>query len=182
MTAAPRRLDRRPSRSVPVTLLALVVLAAGILGVWLLGSLLIDGAWPASAHGALAGIGALRPDSTPVLVTAAVLGALGLVLLLAALLPGTPSRSRVLDGEIPGQTAVSRRDLGRRVSLRIERVEGVHSARATVSRRRVDVVVRTVVDDADSVLHAAREAAERSVAELRPATALRTRVRIRRMN
>lgn len=178
----PRRLDRRPTRSVPVGLLGLVVLAIGLLAAWLVGTFLIDGAWPASAQSGLQSIGDLRLDSTPVLITAGVLAVLGLILLLAALLPGRASRSRVLEDEIPGQTAVSHRDLARRATLRAERVDGVHSARADVSGRRLDVLVRTVVDDSESVLRAARTAVEESVDELRPATAFRTRVRIRRMN
>lgn len=180
-TTTPRRLDRRPTRSVPVGLLGLLLLAAGLLGAWLLGSLLIDGAWPAWAGSRLQAIGAARLDSTPVLVTAGVLGVLGLILLLAALLPGRASRIRVLADEIPGQTAVSHRDLARRVALRTERVDGVHSARADFSGRRLDVLVRTVVDDPETVLRAARTAVEESVAEIRPAAAFRTRVRIRRM-
>ena len=179
---APRRLDRRPTRSVPVGLLGLALLALGVLAAWLLGSLLIDGAWPAWAASRLQMIGALPLGSTPVLVTAGVLAALGLILLLAALLPGRAARSRVLEDAIPGQTAVSHRDLARRVTLRAERVDGVHSARAAISGRRLDVLVRTVVDDPESVLRAARTAVEDSVDELRPATEFRTRVRIRRMN
>lgn len=181
-TTTPRRLDRRPTRSVPVGLLGLVVLAAGLLAAWLLGSLLIDGAWPAWAQSRLQTIGDLRLDSTPVLVTACVLALLGLILLLAAILPGRASRSRVLEDGIPGQTAVSHRGLARRVTLRVERVDGVHSARTDVSGRRLEVLVRTVVDDSESVLRAARSAVEESIDELRPATAFRTRVRIRHMN
>jgi hypothetical protein len=58
----------------------------------------------------------------------------------------------------------------------------VHSARADVSGRRLDVLVRTVVDDPEPVLRAARAAVQDSVDELRPTAALRTRVRIRRMS
>lgn len=159
----PRRLDRRPTRSVPAALLGLVVLAVGLLAAWLLGAYLIDGAWPDSAQPRLQSIGDLRLDSTPVLVTAGVLAALGLILLLAALLPGRASRSRVLEDEIPGQTAVSHRDLARRVTLRAERVDGVHSARADISGRRLDVLVRTVVDDSESVLRAVVDASEPTV-------------------
>jgi hypothetical protein len=44
------------------------------------------------------------------------------------------------------------------------------------------VLVRTVVDDPEPVLRAARAAVQDSVDELRPTAALRTRVRIRRMS
>lgn len=181
MSTAPPRLIRRPARTVPTALLGLLLLAGGLLAVWLLGSLLLDGAWPASSRSTLESIGALRLDSAPVLVTAGVLALLGLVLLLAALLPGRPSRSLVLAGDTPGGTAVPHRDLARRITRRVEAVDGVHSARATVSGRRLEVLARTVVDDSESVLRAARTAVERSVDELRPETAFRTRVRVSRI-
>lgn len=181
MSSTPPRLVRRPARSVPTSLLGVLLLASGLLGVWLLGSLLLDGAWPTSAQGALADIGGRRLDSTPVIVAAGVLAALGLVLLLAALIPGRPSRRLVLRGEVPGTSAVTHRDLGRRAVRRVEAVDGVHSARATLAGRRLDVVARTVVDDSETVLRAARAAAEQAVDELRPEIPLRTRVRVQRM-
>lgn len=181
MSTTPPRLVRRPARSVPAALLGVLLLAAGLLGVWLLGSLLLDGAWPASAQDALADVGGRRLDSSPVLVAAGVLAALSLALLLAALLPGRPSRRLVLRGEVPGATAVPHRDLGRRAVRRVEAVDGVHSARATLSGRRLDVLVRTVVDDSETVLRGARAAAEQAVDELRPETPLRTRVRVQRI-
>lgn len=182
MTSTPRRLDRRPARSVPVTLLALLLIAIGGVGAWLLGSLLIDGAMPSSAAGSLDQVGGLRMDATPVLVTAGVLAALGIVLLLCAIVPGRSSRRRVLDGDVPGQTAVSHRDLARRVRLRIERVDGVQSAQVDVGRSKVDVRARTVVDDVDRVLQGCRTAADQAVDELRPSKTLRTRVRVQQMN
>ncbi|ATG53373.1 alkaline shock response membrane anchor protein AmaP [Brachybacterium ginsengisoli] len=182
MSTAPPRLVRRPARTVPATLLGLLLLAAGATALWLLITLLVDGSWPASARSALAAVGAQRLDSTPMLVAAGVLAALGLLLLLAALLPGRPSRGLVLAGDVPGGTAVAHRDLARRVTRRVEAVDGVHSARTTLSGRRLQVLARTVVDDSETVLRAARTAVEESVDELRPETALRTRVRIQRLN
>lgn len=181
MSTTPPRLVRRPSRSVPAALLGALLLAVGLLGTWLLGSLLLDGAWPAAAQDRLVAVGEQRLDSPPVLVAAGVLAALGLALLLAALIPGRPSRRLVLRGEVPGRTAVPHRDLGRRAVRRVEAVDGVHSARATLAGRRLEVVARTVVDDPEAVLRAARAAAEQAVDELRPDTPLRTRVRIKRM-
>lgn len=182
MSTAPPRLDRRPPRSLPVVMVGLLLLAGGLAASWLLGTLLVEGSWPAPARDVLDSVGALTLDSTPVHLAAGILAVLGLLLLLAALVPGTPSRSLVLSGEIPGSTVVSRRDLARRVSLRVEHGDGVHSARTRITGRRVDVLVRTVVDDSDAVLGAALAIAEQSVHELRPTTAFRTRARVQRMN
>lgn len=180
MTSTPRRLDRRPSRSVPVTLLALVLLAAGVLGVWLLGSLLVDGSWPAWALPSLETVSGLRLDSAPMATAAVVLAVLGLLLLLAALLPGRRSHRLVLADEIPGATAVSQRDLGRRVRRRVERADGVQSAAVRVSPRRVDVAVVSPLDDTEPVRRRAEEAAHLAVTALHPAPAPRVRVRMRR--
>lgn len=182
MSAKPKLggLVRHPARAIPVGLLAVALLAVGIPAVWLLGTLLLEGAWPQAADGALRTVGDTSLDSLPARIAAVVLAVLGLALLLCALVPGRPARVRVLDDTIPGETALSRRDLARRVQRRAEHVDGVHSVRAEVGRRRIDVVVQTVVDHTEPVRHSAQEAVERAVAELRPDGARRARVRVHR--
>ncbi|UEJ83368.1 alkaline shock response membrane anchor protein AmaP [Brachybacterium halotolerans subsp. kimchii] len=182
MMTTPRRLDRRPARTAPVVLLALVLLVLGGLGVWTLGSLVIDGSWPASASAAIADLGALRLDSTPVLVTGCVLAVLGLLMVLAAILPGGRSRMRLLEDDVPGSTVISRRDLAGRVRARTEEVDGVQSTQVDVGRRTVSVHARTVVDEVGPVESDVREAAEAAVAELRPDTMPSIRVRMRRID
>jgi copper chaperone CopZ len=182
MTTAPRRLDRRPARSTPVVILAVVLLLLGILGIWTLGSLIIDGSWPQSSTAAIDRIGALRMDSAPVVATACVLAVLGVLMILAAILPGRRSRLRALDGDVPGQTVVGRRDVARRIRSRTEQVDGVQSTQVDVTHRTVSVRVRTVVDDTAPVEQGVREAAERAVAELRPATTPSIRVRMHRID
>ena len=41
-----QNLIRRPSRSLPVIILALLLLIVGGLGIWALGNRLLNGAWP----------------------------------------------------------------------------------------------------------------------------------------
>lgn len=179
MSARPRRstLIRRPPRAIPAGLLAAALLALGGLGCWLLGTYLLQGTWPAAATGAVDAVAGMTLGSMAVRLVAVGLALAGLALLVSALVPGRPSRVRVLDDDIPGETAISRRDLARSIARRTETVDGVHSASATIRRRRIDVSVWTVVDDPSPVSRAASTAADRALAELRPAGPLRPRVR-----
>ncbi|NUL44605.1 alkaline shock response membrane anchor protein AmaP [Cellulosimicrobium funkei] len=180
MSANPYRLTSRPPRSVPVILLAVLAIAIGGLGVWLLGSYLIDGAWPAGSGAAVDPVGATRFGSTAAQVTAAVVGLVGLILLICAIVPGDPARRAILEDETPGQTAVSRRDLSRRVQRGVEHVDGVQAARVSVRRNRIDVTARTPIEDTETVLRRVRASVDETVAELSPVQALRPRVRIQR--
>ncbi len=175
---APRKLVRRPSRMVPASLLAVVLLVGGGLGVWLLGAYFLHGSVPSEASDAVTTIADTRLDSTVAQVVAVALAFLGLMMVLTALVPGRPSRTRVLDGDVAGETAISRRDLARRIRRRAEHVDGVHSVRVEVGRRRTEVSVHTVVDDTGPVLRAARATVEQAVNELRPTRSVPPRVRI----
>lgn len=180
MSTTPRRLDRRPARSAPVILVAVALLAAGTLGIWLFGSLVIDGAVPAWAAGPVDTVGSLRFDSTAVSVVAALLAAVGLLLLMSAVVPGRSAHRPLMADDIAGMTVMSHRDLGRRVQRRLERTDGVHSARVRVSSHRVNAVVLTPLNDPDRVHRRVVEAARHAVAALRPDPEPRIRVRVRR--
>lgn len=176
----PAGLVRRPSRAIPAGLLALALLIIGGAAAWLLGTYLFTSAWPATTQGVVESISQTSLDAVAVKIAAVVVAVVGLALLVAALVPGRSARILVLDDAIPGETALSRRDLARRIERRAEHVDGVHSVRAEVGRRRIDVEVQTVVDDTAPVQRSAAAAVERAVAELRPAGGLRPRVRVHR--
>ena len=173
-------LIRRPPRAIPVGLLAAALLVAGGLGSWLLGTYLVDGTWPSAASATVDSISGTGIGSTEMRIAAVVLAVVGLALLLAALMPGRPSRVLVLEDDVPGETAISRRDLARRIQRRTENVDGVHSTSVAVRRRRIDVAVATVVDDPAPVTRGAKDAVDRALAELRPAGPSRPRVRTHR--
>lgn len=170
----------RPSRTIPAGLLAAMLLILGGLGVWLLGTYLVNGTWPGAASSAVTGISDTTLGSPVIQAVAVVLAVVGLAMLLAAIVPGRPSRVPVLADDIPGETALSRRDLARRIQRRAENVDGVHSARVVARPRAIDVRVETVVDDTAPVARAATAAVDEAVRELRPADSPRSRVRIHR--
>ena len=96
MRAPVPKLIHRPSRSAPAALLALLLLALGSLGIWLLGYRLITGVWPQRAVTTLQAISSASFDSTWVLIIAGVAAVCGLAMLIAALLPGKFDRVAIL--------------------------------------------------------------------------------------
>ena len=169
------KLIRRPSRSTPSVLLALLLLTAGGLGAWLAGHRIVTGTWPDRTVTTLDTIGSTALGSVAVLAAAC-----ALAMILAALWPGLPERVTLLPDTVPGQTAVRRRDLASLVRTRVEQIGGVHSATVTTRRSRVDVVVLSVLDDLDPVQEAARKTTDEALETLQPAGITRSRVRIKR--
>ena len=169
------KLIRRPSRSTPSVLLALLLLTAGGLGVWLAGYRIVSGAWPDRTVTTLGTIGSTTLGSVAVLAAAC-----ALAMILAALWPGLPERVTLLPDTVPGQTAVRRRDLATLVRNQVEQIGGVHSATVTTRRSRVDVIVLSVLDDLEPVQEAARKTTDEALETLQPAGITRSRVRIKR--
>ena len=179
MRAPIQKLIRRPSRSVPSVILALLLLTAGGLGAWLLGHRIVNGTWPDRAASTLDAIESTTLGSAAVLITAGIAAVCGLTMVLTALWPGLPERIEILPDAIPGQTAVRRRDLAALVRTQVEQIGGVHSAAVTTRRSRVDVVVLSVLDDLGPVLEAARKKTDEALQTLQPAGITRSRVRIK---
>ena len=174
------KLIRRPSRSTPSVLLALLLLTAGGLGAWLTGHRIVAGTWPDRTITTLDTIGSTALGSVAVLAAAGIAAACALVMILAALWPGLPERVTLLPDTVPGQTAVRRRDLATLMRNQVEQIGGVHSATVTTRRSRVDVVVLSVLDDLEPVQEAARKKTDEALETLQPAGITRSRVRIKR--
>ncbi|WP_314158473.1 DUF6286 domain-containing protein [Actinomyces oris] len=174
------KLIRRPSRSTPSVLLALLLLTAGGVGAWLTGHRIVTGSWPDRTVTTLGTIGSTALGSVAVLVAAGIAAACALAMILAALWPGLPERVTLLPDTVPGQTAVRRRDLATLVRNQVEQIGGVHSATVTTRRSRVDVVVLSVLDDLEPVQEAARKKTDEALETLQPAGITRSRVRIKR--
>ena len=102
MRAPVQKLIRRPSRSIPSIILALLLLTAGGLGAWLLGHRIVSGTWPDRAATTLDAVGSSTLGSAAVLVTAGIVAVCGLVMILMALWPGIPERVEIRAAVAPG--------------------------------------------------------------------------------
>ncbi|MGW6936885.1 DUF6286 domain-containing protein [Lentzea sp. NPDC054927] len=153
-------MTRRSRRALPATLTALVLLAAAAV-VAVSAIQLALGEAPLLPYDALAGWLHDTTWSAPEMAVASgVATAIGLVLLLVAVVPGR-ARTAPLDEH----TAVSVRGL--RNALRTAaHVDGVESAAVKVRRRRVKTVVRTRRSVTDGLGDAVRAALEHRVGEL----------------
>ncbi|MDO5099371.1 MAG: DUF6286 domain-containing protein [Corynebacterium sp.] len=180
MNNDPRSLTRRPSRTIPATVLAIALVVLGGVGLWLLGTHVVTGQWPHQAHATMTTIASTHLASAAVVTAACVLAVIGVLLLLLALWPGQPRRVAVLADEIPGETVMTRRDLASLIQHRVEQVDGVDSVKVTASRRRADLRVGSVLGNTEPLHSAVQAAAEDALLQLKPAAGIRPRVRLRR--
>jgi len=111
--------------------------------------------------------------------TAAAATALGVLLVLAAVLPGRPRLVPLRTGDPDLILGVSRQVLAALVADAVARAAGVHRVRVRVRRRRLVVVASAEPGDAGAAAERVRRTAERELARLDPLIALRVRPRIR---
>ncbi len=144
MVSLPRR-----RRILPAVLTAVVLAAATI-------SVLIDIIRIQTGHRALlwpyqqiATWGRTHPWNTPLVVlVAAVITALGVLMILAALLPGKATLIALDTGEPDLVAGTSRRSLARTLSEAARSVDGISAARAKLRRRKVRVKATSGLRDA----------------------------------
>lgn len=181
MSSTPtRKLGRRPSRAVPATLTALVLVLAGAALAWTgIAGLTGD---TSLAEGPLAAVTGLTWGSPVLYVAVAVLTVLGLVLLLAALLPGR--RTLLTAGTSWGgpagtTTVIGRSAVERFAAARAEQLDGVSSARSTLRGSRLKLSVSTHLLSTGDLQQTVSQAVQSSVDDLglEPAPRVRTSVR-----
>lgn len=152
-------MTRRPRRTLPALLVALVLLALGALAATSAVQTLLGRTPVVSLDAVPSALNGVAWESPIVLIVAGVAALVGLVLLLAAILPGpshvlplttapaapagdTGDRGPWSGGGVEA-AGWHRSDLGQRLRRRAQTVEGVSGATAQVRRRSVKVVART---------------------------------------
>ncbi|GGM63736.1 hypothetical protein GCM10010106_07130 [Thermopolyspora flexuosa] len=111
--------------------------------------------------------------------TAGVVTVLGVVLVLAAVLPGRPRLVPLRTGDPDLVLGVSRPMLAALIAGEVARVTGVRRVRVRLRRRRLLVTACTDERDAEAVGDRVREAAERELARLDPLISLTVRSKVR---
>ncbi|MCR6490765.1 alkaline shock response membrane anchor protein AmaP [Amycolatopsis sp. OK19-0408] len=168
-------MKRRPRRSTPAALVA-VVLLAGCVPAAVVAIQAIFGKVPWISYSGIADrLHATHwNDFVPVLAGAAA-ALLGLVLLAAALLPG-----RLVVVPLRGETdsGASRRSYRSTLRAAASDVDGVTAATLKVKRRKVTARVRTARTNVEGLPDAVRTAIERRLAQIAPATTPAVKVRV----
>ncbi|TGO05648.1 DUF6286 domain-containing protein [Serinibacter arcticus] len=179
------QLRRRPSRGVPATLVALIVLAVSVLATTAAVTRLASSDWPSWATGPARAVAQQSWGATPVIAAAVVGVVLGVVLLLAALVPGrrsgVPVDLSVTNAEV-SEVVITQRGVARLAAAAADEVDGVESVDVSVSTRLVRVEVVTASrSDVESVRSAVQASVEDRLDVLGsgPVCEVRTRVRSR---
>ena len=176
---------RRPRRSIPATVLAVVLLAVCVGVVVAVVQSLLGRTPFLSLVQVLNTSGSLRWSDAAVVAAAVVVAVLGLVLLAAALRPGKPTVLPLIrltgdDGRPIADAGVRRHTLEKDLGTTVSAVSGVASAKVIARRNSVAVDVTTVVGDPDALSGLVRRRLDERVIEIGPAFRPRVRIRARR--
>lgn len=156
---------RRPRRGIPATMTAVVLLAACVtVAVVATQTLLGEQPW-LSYRAAVAALHDMRwQDAVPAIIGGAS-ALVGLLLVLAAVLPGTPT-VLPLAGDL--DSGVSRRSYRSTLRAAASTVDGVSGVRLTVNTRTAAVRVNTNRTNLDGLADAVRDAVGRRLDQIRP--------------
>ncbi|PYI65712.1 hypothetical protein CVV68_16845 [Arthrobacter livingstonensis] len=147
------RLRHRPSRTVPALIVSLVLLALSVALVWLSIARLVNGHWPTLLQGPRDWLNSLAWSAPSIWGIGMVAALVGVILLLCAIIPGGFSALEVHDsgrssGELASpvreqETVMTRRAVARLAKAQCEQIDGVGSASATATARRVHLSIQT---------------------------------------
>jgi uncharacterized protein DUF6286 len=180
----PRRQARRefrPRRLVPGVLVAAVLAAAGILGVIQAASAALDHPLWNLPHRDFAGpLQDTHWDGTATLAVAAAVAFVGLVLMLAGLIPGRPRAIPLASSDDSVVTGAPRRSLRRSLARLAEAVDGIDRAKVKLRRRSIKVRATTRLRDTAGLRENVHSAVQDRLAALDPLWPPLVKVRIRR--
>jgi hypothetical protein len=145
-------LRRRPSRTAPAAVVAALLVAVGVTGVWATAERLATGSWPVWV-GDVHRWGATETfGSVTVIAVSSLVALLGVLLIVTALRPGMPNAYDIdpsagsggsVDTTPSTEFVMTRRAVATLATAQAGRVAGVDSVSATVTSRRVAVSVST---------------------------------------
>ncbi len=169
---------RRPRRTVPATIVGLILLA-GSLGVAVSCIQLISGRPPLIPFATLGELGRDTTWNDPaVLIGGAALVVAGLVLLACALLPGTPLVLALASDTEDVDAGVTRHSLARDLAARVGRADGITHARVKIGSRVIKVAARTPLRDHAGLDERVRDVITERLDDIDLAQRLRLRITI----
>ncbi|MFC9255254.1 DUF6286 domain-containing protein [Amycolatopsis thailandensis] len=169
-------MKRRPRRTVPAVLVALVVLAGSVLAAAVAVQTII-GEKPWISYDAVASAlhGTRWSDPLTAIVGGGV-ALIGLLLLMSAIVPGRPT---VLPLDGGPDTGASRRSYRSTLRVAASTVDGVSAAKLKLKRRAIVSVVTTGRTNTAGLADAVRAAIEHRLSQIGPATVPAVRVRVK---
>lgn len=169
---------RRPRRTIPATITALVVLAAAALAA-ISCIQLIAGTPPLIPFTTVGEFAATTTLNNPaVLAGGALLVLLGAMLLVCALLPGTPQVLALASSNDHTDAGVARHSLARDLTTHAAAADGITDAHVTVGARTVKVNARTALRDRTGLAERLRERVATRLVDINLARPARIRVTI----
>ncbi|MBG0738265.1 hypothetical protein IV500_02310 [Paeniglutamicibacter antarcticus] len=167
------RLQHRPSRAVPALIVGILLLAAGVVLVWLTIARLVNGIWPTVLQGPRDWLTSLVWNSPGVWGIGIAAVVVGVILLLCAIIPGGFNALTVNDaGSNPGgkaapaqeqETVMTRRAVARLAKAQCSQIDGVGSASATATTKRVHLSVQTPLHDTGDLRNRVTDSVRKSL-------------------
>ncbi len=144
-------LRHRPARIVPASIVAVVLLALGVGLVWVSVLKLSNGSWPAFLGTVDQFLAGLTWGAAIALAITIAVAVVGLILLIAAIKPGTPNAMLLKDqtganpndGAAKTEFVMTRRAVAKIATATATLIDGVDSVSTTASAHRVTVSVKT---------------------------------------
>jgi uncharacterized protein DUF6286 len=169
---------RRPRRTVPATIVGLMLLVAAVV-VAVSCIQLIAGSPPLVPFSTLGELGRDTAwNDPPVVAAGALLSLVGLVLLACGLLPGHPQVLALAPGDDHTAAGISRRSLAGDLTRHARRADGVTDARVRVGARTVAVHARTPLRDRSGLPERIRELVTERLDDINLARSARLRVTV----
>ncbi|WP_116050163.1 DUF6286 domain-containing protein [Amycolatopsis palatopharyngis] len=170
---------RRPRRSVPAIAVSLILLGVCALVATSAIQLLLGEQPLLSYDKAANSLHELAWNEIPVAIAGGTVAALGLVLVLFALLPGRPVVLPLADGDGSAvDSGTTRRGLRADLRSTAAAVDGVSGAKLRLRRGRASVRVTTNRTTSDGLAEAVRGAIEQRLDDIAPARRPKLRVRV----
>ena len=153
--ATSRGLRRRPSRTVPATIVAVVLLAVGVLAAITAIARLVNGTWASQVTSPARKVSGLTWGSAAIITASVVLALVGLILLIAGVKLGAfktaqlqpPAGDRIGESDF----VISTRAMARLAAAEADTVDGVDKVSASASGRKVYLTVTTTSEQGDQI-------------------------------